>query len=178
MSYRPHVLTAIHEWDVFTLRRVSSVKSDSRLIRFARCISHTGNGYLYPLIPLFLLLFSLPEPLQFLKVAVIAFGVERIIYVFAKNSFKRKRPANILPGYRSIILASDEFSFPSGHSSAAFLAVTLLIMVYGPAFAVLYVWSAMVAASRVVLGVHFPTDTLVGSSMGTVIAAVTCMTLQ
>ncbi len=170
MSYRPHVLTAIHEWDVFTFRRVVTRPTSSPLIRAARFVSHTGNGYLYPLVPLAVLLAGFAKPLQFLQLALVAFGIERVIYLFAKNSFKRKRPANVLPNYHSVINASDEFSFPSGHSSAAFLMTSLLVVFYGPMFAVLYIWSAMVAVSRVLLGVHFPTDILVGSILGCLLA--------
>lgn len=174
MSYRPHVLATIHEWDVGTFRRIVSRPATSPLVRIARSISHTGNGYLYPLIPLITSIAGLEQSLKFLKLALIAFGVERAIYLFAKNGFKRKRPANVLYDYSSVIVASDEFSFPSGHSSAAFLMVTLLVLVYGPAFVVLYVWAALVAISRVLLGVHFPTDILVGSVMGFTIAFLTC----
>lgn len=170
MNYRPQMLESIHEWDVFTFRRVVSRPRDCKLVRFARQVSHTGNGYLYPLVPLVLLVVGMEQPLDFLKLALLAFGIERIIYLFAKNSFKRRRPANILPDYSSVIIASDEFSFPSGHSSAAFLMVTLLVLFYGPTFAAFYLWAAMVACSRVLLGVHFPTDTLVGSLMGSSIA--------
>ena len=55
--------------------------------------------------------------------------------------------------------------------------VTLLVMFYGPAFAVLYLWSAAVAVSRVILGVHFPSDILVGSVMGISIALAAAVVL-
>ena len=61
-------------------------------------------------------------------------------------------------------------SFPSGHTSAAFLMVTLLVLFYGPIFAIFYLWAGSVALSRLVLGVHFPTDVLVGSLLGSSIA--------
>jgi len=172
MSYRPHVLAVIHEWDVFTFRRIVSRPASCPLVQAARRVSHTGNGYLYPLVPLVVMMAGLEQPLQFLKLALLAFGIERVVYLFAKNWFKRKRPANILPNYSSVIIASDEFSFPSGHSSAAFLMVTLLVTFYGPMFTLLYAWAAMVAVSRVLLGVHFPSDILVGSVMGFLIAYV------
>ncbi len=164
------MLNTIHQWDVFTFQRIVARPAGSPLLRVARHVSHTGNGYLYPLVPLIILLTGADKPLLFIQLAIVAFGVERMIYFFAKNSFRRKRPANILPGYASVIIASDEFSFPSGHSSAAFLMTTLLVIFYGPLFAVLYFWSSAVAVSRVILGVHFPTDVLVGSTMGTLIA--------
>ena len=167
------LLQTIHRWDVFTFQRIVSRPASSPLVRFARLVSHTGNGYLYPLVPLIVLLTGAAEPLLFFQFAVMAFGTERMIYFVAKNSFRRKRPANILPDYVSVIIASDEFSFPSGHSSAAFLMVTLLVLFFGPLYAVLYLWSGAVAVSRVILGVHFPTDIMIGSLMGTLIALTT-----
>ena len=170
MNLRLHMLSVIHEWDVFTFRRIVSRPVTSRLAMAARCISHTGNGYYYPFTPLVILLLGLGQPLQFLMFALLAYGIERTLYVCAKRYFKRRRPANVLPDYTSVIIASDEFSFPSGHSSAAFLMVTLLVMTYGLSFAFLYAWAALIAVSRVLLGVHFPTDILVGSVMGCLLA--------
>ncbi len=173
MSNRAYVLEAIHAWDVFTFRRIVSRPRECALVKVARTVSHTGNGYLYPFVPVIVAISGLSEPLQFLKLAVLAFGIERVVYLFAKNAFRRKRPANILPNYTSVITASDEFSFPSGHSSAAFLMVTVLVLTYGalvPLLSLLYIWAAAVAVSRVVLGVHFPTDIMVGATMGTGIA--------
>ena len=50
--------------------------------------------------------------------------------------------------------AADKFSFPSGHTSAAFMLVTSLTMVYQQGEALLYAWAVGVALSRVILGVH------------------------
>lgn len=171
------MLNTIHQWDVFTFRRIVARPASSLLVRVARYVSHTGNGYLYPLVPMVALVAGLEKPLTFLQFALTAFGMERVVYQFAKKGVRRRRPANILPNYSSVIIASDEFSFPSGHSSAAFLMVTLLVIFYGPMFAALYLWSAAVAMSRVILGVHFPTDIIVGSLMGVLVALSTATML-
>ena len=173
MTIRLPILEAMHEWDVETFSRIVSRPSDCQLLKIARWVSRTGDGYLYPLVPLVIALAGFSQPLIFLKMALAAFGIERVIYLLAKNSFKRRRPANILPGYHSIIIASDEFSFPSGHSSAAFLMVTLIVVTYGAQASILYLWAGSVACSRVLLGVHFPTDIIVGATLGASIAVLT-----
>lgn len=57
-------------------------------------------------------------------------------------------------------------SFPSGHSQAAFTAATFFALYYKRWRIFLYGFAALVALSRVYLGVHFPADILVGSIMG------------
>lgn len=163
----------IHEWDVFTFHRITSHLVSSNFVRLARWVSRSADGFFYPIFPAVLIVLEVEGAQQYLHLLLAAFCLERLVYFMAKNSFRRKRPANILPGYCSQITASDEFSFPSGHTSAAFLMVTLLTICFGPWCALLYCWSVMVAASRVVLGVHFPTDTFVGAFMGSILAIVT-----
>lgn len=167
---RAGMLQVIHQWDVLTFRRIVSARLHQTLVETARTFSHSADGWAYPLVPLLAYLSGYEHALVLFYGTVLALGVERTIYLIAKRGFKRRRPANVVPGYRSHIVASDEFSFPSGHTSAAFLMVTLLVTFCGPAFAVLYLWAVCVGASRIILGVHFPTDILVGSIVGTSVA--------
>jgi undecaprenyl-diphosphatase len=140
------------------------------LIPPARAFSRSGDGYLHALVPL--LLFSMGESRVGDLVLVLAFALamERPLYWLLKNSLKRRRPAQFVPGFRSMIVASDQFSFPSGHSSAAFLLVTCLCIVYGAPAAVMLMWATAVSFSRVLLGVHFPGDIVAGAGMGTTVA--------
>ena len=124
-------------------------RANRRSIRtLARRVSRSGDGYLHLFIPLFLLATAFPHALMFSQLLLCAVAVERVCYWCLKNSLKRLRPADACPGFESLIVASDKFSFPSGHTSAAFLLVTALVIVYGPAFQVLYLWSALIAVSR------------------------------
>ncbi|WP_206046893.1 phosphatase PAP2 family protein [Mangrovimicrobium sediminis] len=140
------------------------------VIPMARAVSRSGDGYLHVLVPLLVLTLDPESGWQLLPLLVLALAVERSLYWLVKNSLRRPRPQETVPGFRSLITASDQFSFPSGHSSGAFLLATALLIIYGGAAIPMLLWAAGVALSRILLGVHFPGDTLAGAIMGSGIA--------
>ena len=170
MSGALYLLNMIQHWDMLAFKVFSSGSASGTLTRLAKGVSFSGDGYLYLITPVFLLVFDFSQISEFVQIAISAFAAERLIYAAIKNGLKRRRPANIVSNYQSVIEAGDEFSFPSGHTSAAFLMASLLVLFYGPVFAIFYLWAGSVALSRLVLGVHFPTDVLVGSFLGSAIA--------
>lgn len=143
-------------------------RSESWLAVNSRRVSRSADGHLYLMLPLLLALFTARGDALLLH-AALAFPLERALYWVLKNGLRRKRPAQALPGFESTIIAADEFSFPSGHSCAAFLFATLLVLHFGALALPAYGWAMAVAMSRVYLGVHFPTDTLVGACLGVTI---------
>ena len=161
------LLESIHRWDVNAFHRVLQAHRYQPIVSSAFWTSKTADGWLYPLLPLGLYLAGHEASTLLFSTLLLAFALERTIYLLAKKGFKRKRPANILPNFRSLVIASDEFSFPSGHTSAAFLTVTTMTLLISPVFAIFYLWSLAVGCSRVILGVHFPTDILMGAILGT-----------
>lgn len=175
------LLYSIHKYDVFMFTWLVNVKINELLTKIARNISKTADGPLYAVLALLLYKFQgLESP--FLHAILLAFLIERPLYFVLKNGFKRNRPAAALENFVSVIVPADKFSFPSGHTSAAFMMVTLSGYFSQPFFdlplmIVLYVWAAFVGFSRVVLGVHFPTDTLMGAVLGTSAALVSLKVL-
>lgn len=142
-------------------------------VRAVRAVSRSGDGYLQLLVPLLLWCFDPATGSAFVQHCLIAFLIERCLYLTLKPSLRRKRPPDVLPAFYSVIQASDQFSFPSGHSMAAFLLATLVSLHFGAAFLPLYLWACAVACSRVLLGVHFPSDVLAGAALGAGIAFLT-----
>lgn len=136
----------------------------------ARGVSHSADGYLHLLLPAFLAMIGAVHLGEFCLLLGSAMLVERLCYFVLKNTLRRRRPQDFVPGFRSIVQASDKFSFPSGHTSAAFCLTTSIGIVYGGPFVVMYLWAGAVGLSRVLLGVHFPGDTVAGGLMGSSIA--------
>ena len=144
----------------------------------AKVVSHSGDGFLHLLLPLFFWSLNTAHAFQYVTLLASAMAVERLLYVVFKNKLKRRRPQDYMPGFTSLIRASDKFSFPSGHSSAAFCLATTTGIVFGGPFIALYIWASFVALSRVVLGVHFPGDTVAGALLGSGVALATASYLQ
>ena len=176
MTHRTQLLFALQRLDEAAFCRVNN----SRLSRrFFRTISGSADGPCYLLAAALGWLFFRDHSLQFVALLGISFVTERPLYFILKNGLKRNRPAQKIPGFVSIIVPSDHFSFPSGHTSGAFIFATSLLLALPESSGIsiidlnlivvtaAYGWAVMVAASRVMLGVHFPGDTMAGALLGT-----------
>lgn len=161
------LLHNIHRLDVLAFGWCHRRSAEAMVFVLARRVSRSADGWLYLLLPLLFLATGAADATRFLTLGCQAFALERTAYLLMKNTCRRRRPPDILPGFRSLVIASDRFSFPSGHTSAAFLFAGLCTQEFGIwAALLLYPWACCVGASRVFLGVHFPSDTAAGALLG------------
>ena len=114
------LMQTIHSYDVSLFTWVMRRKSQKFLVCCARGISKTGDGYCYLVIGLALLWSQGADEMRLLSCMALALLIERPLYFVLKNVCKRDRPQAAL-NIKSFVVPSDRFSFPSGHTSAAFL---------------------------------------------------------
>ena len=95
-------------------------------------------------------------------VGLVALGLYRSL----KQSTRRPRPFARHRAITAHIAPLDEFSFPSGHTLHA-ISFTLVATHYFPVLGwVLWPFAVLVAMSRVVLGLHYPSDVLAATLIG------------
>lgn len=128
--------------------------------------TRAGDGWLWGFIGIALL--CSPDPLRFRAIGSAASAVSVGILFFhkVKRAVCRKRPRDIEPHCWANIITRDKFSFPSGHSTTAFAVALSLGSFYPEIMPLLLVLAANVAISRVVVGMHFLSDVIVGSGSG------------
>ena len=90
-----------------------------------------------------------------------------ITNVTLKNLVARTRPYEVVEGLALLIEKQGDYSFPSGHTCASFAAAGVYWRMLPKKFGIpLVILAAMIAFSRLYVGVHYPTDVLAGLLIG------------
>ncbi len=83
-----------------------------------------------------------------------------------KNFFGRLRPCNALENVRLLVSCSHSFSMPSSHAFNNFAVATYLSVFYRKYAKIFFTIAVLIAFSRPYVGVHYPSDILVGAVLG------------
>jgi undecaprenyl-diphosphatase len=105
------------------------------------------------------------------------FFADKISSAVVKEIVARPRPCHtpggvsVVEGLRMLVDCGPGKSFPSSHAVNNFAVATLFGFYYRRAAWALFAWAAVVALSRVAVGVHYPSDAIGGAAIGMWIAA-------
>jgi undecaprenyl-diphosphatase len=145
----------------------------NRLIRnWFRMISRLGDGVFWYTLMAAILITQQADGLIPVLHMLAAGLTGTLIYKWLKAKTHRPRPYQVRQDVWVVGKPLDHFSFPSGHTLHA-VAFGLVALFYFPALAFLLVpFIVMVAMSRVILGLHYPSDVLAGAGIGYAIAQI------
>lgn len=153
-------------------------KFNQPIARISKAVSHTGDGHLYALFGVIACLVGGAHGQNFLIAGLIAFAIELPIYWLLKNSFQRRRPQELSPLLTAFITPSDRYSLPSGHTAAAFVMATVIGHYYPDGYSLAFMWATLIGSARILLGVHFLTDVIIGAILGAGCATVSLQFLE
>jgi undecaprenyl-diphosphatase len=137
---------------------------------FFRAVSRLGDGAFWYTLMGWLLAWHGSAALRPVAHMVLTGLACTALYKWLKARTSRPRPYRVNAAIRRGGEPLDEFSFPSGHTLHA-VAFALVGLAYFPSLAPVVVpFTVLVALSRVVLGLHYPSDVLAGIVIGALIA--------
>jgi undecaprenyl-diphosphatase len=170
MSRLDGTLERIRRCDEWLCLRMNAGLRYATVLYLFRAVSWLGNGIFWYALMLALLVQNRGEAvlpvLHMLFVGAVCSGT----YAMVKRGTVRRRPYEAVPAIAAGAAALDAFSFPSGHTLHA-IAFTLVATHYYPSLSVLLVtFCVLTAASRIVLGLHYPSDVVAGAGIGGAIA--------
>lgn len=133
---------------------------------YFQLVSRLGDGWFW-----YALILAMPVllPEQGLAIALLmaATGlVCTVTYKLLKRWLIRERPFISFPSINCGTPPLDRYSFPSGHTLHAVCFNTVLAILAPPLAWLLLPFTVSVAASRVVLGLHYPSDVAAGAVIG------------
>lgn len=165
-------LQQISRWDAELCAFCNRRSRNFTVRNLFRLISRLGDGVFWYALMLVLLLQYQAAALAAVIHMILVGLLGTAIYKFIKSKTLRPRPYNVYPAIVCAGKTLDQFSFPSGHTMHA-VAFSIVAVSYYPSLLWLVApFAVLVALSRPILGLHYPSDVLAGAALGAAIAGI------
>ncbi|CAM3846969.1 phosphatase PAP2 family protein [Alkalicoccus chagannorensis] len=159
-------LERLQRWDAALFRAVHQGLRSRVMDIFMPRLTHLGGPTFSALLMLAIAWYSARTVYDLFLPTLVALLVTQLLVTALKNIYARMRPYDRFAFVQLLAKPLKDYSFPSGHTAAAFtIAVSLSIQL--PMYtAVLLPIALIVALTRVYIGVHYPFDCAAGASIG------------
>ena len=155
--------------EVAVMQRFCTLRTWHWLTWTFRTASRLGDGPLWVATGIFLFALNDDNARRVALAASLAVGLSILLFMSVKNLIGRPRPFESWQALSCMMAPPDKFSFPSGHTMTAF-AVWGTLFVGLPGLSHVYlVIAILIGLSRIFLGLHYPSDVLVGAVLGGII---------
>jgi len=156
----------IEQRDMRLMRRVNRWHAP-RWFRICMVVmTRLGDGFLWYGLALLVLIFGGRQGVHAFLTGGAAALTAILLFKQVKRISRRPRPCHVEPHCWAMVTPPDQFSFPSGHSMTSF-AIAISLGHFYPEFTqALVIFALSVAVSRIVLGMHYLTDVVVGALIG------------
>ena len=134
--------------------------------RVFQVVSRAGNGVFWYTLMALMIAVDGYAAMPTVGRMVLASLLGLVIYKWLKARTSRPRPCEVYAAVCAAAPALDRFSFPSGHTLHAVSFSLVACSSYPHLALCLYPFAALVAISRPVLGLHYPSDVLAGAAIG------------
>lgn len=165
------MLDTIIQFESSILLWIQEVIRQPVLTPIIKFITSLGNhGLIWIAITVCLLLFKKTRKVGVMS-AIALMGSLIVNNMILKNLVARIRPYEVIDGLERIIEKQKDLSFPSGHSGSSLAAGVVLFRNLPKRFGIpALILAILIALSRLYVGVHYPTDVLVGILDGILLA--------
>ncbi len=160
-----NVIEMAGEWDARMALQVALRRKHS-LDSWMLLVTRLGDGWAWLTVSLLVVVLDFRSCVSVLLPFATGIALEFAAFKSLKKCFRRERPYQKLERVICMRVPSDRFSFPSGHTAAAFVAVAVFGSFYSWLFVPLLVLACLIGFSRVYIGVHYPSDVTAGALLG------------
>lgn len=160
----------IQRFDIALILYISQFSRKYFIDKIFHLLTRIGDGPLYVLAGILLLFGPIEGGLKIFYMAALALTIELPIYFVVKKYVKRLRPFEKMQNINHLIAPPDKYSFPSGHTAAAFVMAIIFSTHFSVLSTWLYILAILIGISRLYLRVHYPTDIVAGAVLGIISA--------
>ena len=165
------VMKSLDSLEIGVCLRINQLSRQEFIRRFFAVVSKLGDMYFWIAMGIALLVQHGTAAIPTVLHLTVTAGIGIAIYKVLKQKLVRERPFITNGEIFCATAPLDRYSFPSGHTLHA-VSFSIMLAAVEPALTVITLpFTILVALSRVVLGLHYPSDVFVGAAIGAALAA-------